>query len=78
MNILACCPARVLSDGIAEQRRDRGGHHDRNLSHAGLLPISTRAVPQDRGFIGAVVTAPDKSLAEPGIELAGRVRFVEP
>jgi predicted nuclease of predicted toxin-antitoxin system len=34
-------------------------------AHAGIVLISTRTFPQDRSFVGAVVTALDKLLGEP-------------
>lgn len=44
-------------------------------SHAGLVLISTKAFPQDRSFIGALVTALDRLLSEEALH-ADAVRAV--
>lgn len=44
---------------LLEQRWRAGG-----CSHAGLVLVSSRAFPQDRSFVGALVKALDKLLTE--------------
>jgi Domain of unknown function (DUF5615) len=45
-------------------------------SHAGLILVSTRSFPQDRGFVGAVVNALDKLLQDPGAVVPDQVVFL--
>ncbi|SBW22600.1 DUF5615 family PIN-like protein [Protofrankia symbiont of Coriaria ruscifolia] len=45
-------------------------------SHAGIVLISTKAFPQDRGFVGAVVGALDKLLRESGAVGPDQVIFL--
>jgi hypothetical protein len=49
----------------------------RGRSHAGLILIATKAFPQDRSFVGAVVSALDKLLQEPGVILPDQVTFLQ-
>ncbi len=46
-------------------------------SHAGIVLISTKAFPQDRGFVGAVVGALDKLLQESGAVGPDQVVFLQ-
>ncbi|WP_250282504.1 MULTISPECIES: DUF5615 family PIN-like protein [unclassified Frankia] len=46
-------------------------------SHAGIVLISTKAFPQDRAFVGAVVSALDKLLQEPGTLGPDQVVFLQ-
>jgi hypothetical protein len=45
-------------------------------SHAGIVLVSTKAFPQDRGFVGAIVSAVDKLLQEPDAVGPERVVFL--
>ncbi|WP_322769769.1 DUF5615 family PIN-like protein [Frankia sp. Cr1] len=45
-------------------------------SHAGLVLIATKSFPPDRGFVGAVVSALDKLLQEPGAIIPDQVVFL--
>ncbi len=61
-----------IKDFLPLDARYRAG----GRSHAGIVLISTKAFPQDRGFVGAVVNALDKLLAEAGALGADQLVFL--